>query len=55
MFYVLLFTGTLGAGLAGFEIDIMTAVSIVFYVFPLGLIASMALLAAFNFYAWLTE
>ena len=54
-FYPALFMGIIIAGFAGYEVDTYTAVSIVFHVFPLGAVATMALFAAFNLYVWIAE
>ena len=55
MFYILIFMVTTVSGLAGVEIDTYLAVDLIFRVFPLGTVASMALYGAFNTYAYVVE
>ncbi len=55
LFYAGLFMLTMGATMAGVEIDTYTAVAIVFYVFPIGVTATLALTAIFELYAWVIE
>ena len=55
LFYPLLFMATMGATMAGVDIDTYTAVAIVFHVFPLGFAATCGLKAIFELYAWVIE
>lgn len=55
-FYILLFEAfMLGSAFFGLNVETYLAVDIVFYIFPIGAVSGMALLGAFNLFAYMTE